>query len=285
MRIGTVYGLWRYPIKSMRGEACTTLTLTSRGVVGDRAYALRDLTTGKIASAKHPRMWGALLTCCASMLVPPESGTSLLELQIILPDGRTVVTGRDPVDALLSTVFGRMVALVSDSPVAAEIERYWPDVDGLAFRDTVTSGPIGLGAPGNPFVDYAPVHLLTTASLARLHALYPAGHIDVRRFRPNLVVESAGSEAEFVENDWVGRTLLIGDGVRLQVSDPTPRCVVPTLPQADLPQDVGILRAVAAHNRPPIPALGGVLQPSLGVYARVEQPGLVRRGDFICLIK
>jgi uncharacterized protein YcbX len=285
MQIGTVNGLWRYPIKSMRGEACATLTLTSRGVAEDRAYALRDLTTGKIASAKHPRMWGTLLTCCASMVVPPESGASLPEVQIILPDGRTVVIGRDPVDAQLSTVFGRMVALVSDSPVAVEIERYWPDVDGLALRDTVTSGPIGLGAPGNPFVDYAPVHLLTTASLARLHALYPAGHVDMRRFRPNLVVELAGGEAGFVENDWVGRTLLIGDDVRLRVSDPTPRCVVPTLPQADLPQDVGILRAVAAHNRPPIPALGGVLQPSLGVYASVEQPGQIQRGDPVRLIR
>jgi uncharacterized protein YcbX len=200
-------------------------------------------------------------------------------VQIILPDGRALVAGRDPVDTLLSAVFGRAVALVSEPPAIVEIERYWPDVEGLALRDAVTSGPIGQGAPGNPFVDYAPVHLLTTASLARLHALYPAGHVDMRRFRPNLVVELTGGEEGFVENDWVGRTLLIGDDTRLRVSDPTPRCVVPTLPQADLSQDVGILRAVAAHNRPPIPALGGLTQPSLGVYAHMEQPGQIQRGD------
>jgi uncharacterized protein YcbX len=284
MQVGTVGDLWRYPVKSMRGEACAGLVLTPRGVAGDRVYAVLDQTSGKIASAKHPRLWGALLACSAALAAPDTPADTPPMVRITLPDGSVLVSGHDPVDDLLSAALGRAVALVSEPPAVAEIERYWPDVEGLALRDTVTAGPIAQGAPGHPFVDYAPVHLLTGASLARLRALYPAGQIDSRRFRANLLIDLAGEVAAFVENAWVGKTLLIGESVRLRVSNPAPRCVVPTLPQADLGQDVGILRALATHNLPPIPALGGVPQPSLGAYASVEQPGPIRRGDPVRLM-
>jgi uncharacterized protein YcbX len=101
--------------------------------------------------------------------------------------------------------------------------------------------------------------------------------------RPNLLVAPAADANGFVENAWVGRTLLVGEEVRLRVTDPSPRCVVTTLPQADLPRDLGILKAVVAENRAPIPALGGHELPSLGVYVVVERGGTVRRGDPIRL--
>ena len=104
-----------------------------------------------------------------------------------------------------------------------------------------------------------------------------------RRFRPNLVINPPATGG-FVENDWVGRTLLIGDDSRLRVTDPTPRCVIPTLPHGDLPRDPGILRTIAAHNRPPIPTLGDIAWPSVGVYATVEQGGIVREGDAVQVV-
>lgn len=283
MAIGAVAGVWRYPVKSMRGEELTAVALGERGLRGDRAYALLDRASGKVASAKHPRAWGQLLACRASVLEPslPEAPTGAVAVRITLPDGRAVVAGDEEADAALSSLLGRDVTVSSAAPAEAEIERYWPDIEGLAMRDALTSGAIGFGAPPGTFFDYAPLHLITTATLARLRAHYPSGRFEPPRFRPNLVIAPSGEVEGFVENTWVGWTLEIGAAVRLRITDPSPRCVMPTLPQADLPRDMGILRTVVAHNRPPIPAMGGAPVPSAGVYAVVERGGVIRHGDVI----
>jgi uncharacterized protein YcbX len=271
MALGAVVALWRYPVKSMLGEELDAVAAGECGLLGDRAYGLVDRASGKVASAKHPRLWGRLLACRAAGTAPA--------VRITLPDGRIVAADGDGADAALSAALGRAVALAASAPLGVQIERYSPDIEGLPLRGTLSAGAIGLGAPPGAFFDHAPVHLLTTATLDRLRALYPAGHFDARRFRPNLVVAPVDGAAGFVEDAWVGRTLLVGDAVRLRVTDPAPRCVMTTLPQAGLPQDLGVLRAVAAHHRPPIPALGGAPLPSAGVYAVVERGGALRRGD------
>jgi len=83
----------------------------------------------------------------------------------------------------------------------ATAEEYWPNIEGLEHRDTVTD----FGLPEGTFFDCAVVHLLTTATLDRLWMLYSQGRFEVRRFRPNIVVETANGEKEFVENAWVGQ--------------------------------------------------------------------------------
>jgi uncharacterized protein YcbX len=276
--LGAVTAIWRYPVKSMRGQRLDAVSVTVRGLAGDRAFALIDPASGKVASAKHPRLWGRLPTCAAALLPSVHSSDTCSLLHITFPDDRTVPAGA-AAERLLSDLLGREIVLSAEPPAAAEIDRYWPDIEGLFLRDTITSGAIGAGAPPNTFFDHAPVHLITTASLAHLQTLYPPGCVDVRRFRPNLVIATPPGTEGFTENDWVGRTLLIGNEVRLRITDPTPRCVITTLAQADLPQDIGILRTVAAHNRPPIPALGDATQPCLGVYGVVEQGGMVRLHD------
>ncbi|HEY7343894.1 MAG TPA: MOSC N-terminal beta barrel domain-containing protein [Ktedonobacterales bacterium] len=275
MLLGKLRELWRYPVKSMRGEPLQTARVSERGVAYDRGYALLDQETGKIASAKRPRLWGCLLQCQAQVVSVDGA------VCIILPDGQELLADQDDIDAQLSALTGRAVRLVRTSPPAPEIERYWPDVDGLLLRDTVTSGRIGQGAPEGTFFDYAPLHLMTTATLAQLQALYPRGQIDPRRFRPNLVIETPDGTRGFAENEWVGRTLAISAEVRLRVTDPSPRCVVPTLLQGELAEDIGILRAVAEHNRPAVPALDGKRLPSLGVYASVERGGVIHEGDAV----
>ena len=140
--------------------------------------------------------------------------------------------------------------------------RNWPEV--MAFPDV----PASFRAPEGTFFDIAVVHLLTTATIERLRALYPEGRFEVRRFRPHIVVSTGGDELGFVENDWIGHTVAIGDEVRLQITGPCPRCVMTTLPQGDLPKDAGILRAAAQNN-----------QANVGVYADVASGGAIRRGD------
>src|SRR5258708_28418955 len=120
--------------------------------------------------------------------------------------------------------------------------------------------------PAGPFFDLA-VDLLTTATINHLRALYPQGRFEPRRFRPNIVV-SAGGDAGFVENGWIGRTVATGDNVRLAITEPCPRCVMITLPQGDLPKDSGILRTAAQHHAV-----------NVGVYASVVSGwGIRRRG-------
>ena len=275
--IGSLGAIRRYPVKSMRGEEFAAAVIGERGLAHDRAWAVIDRETGLVASAKLPRLWGGLLACEARVLDQP-GGAGEPPVEIRLPDGAILTAGDGELDVALSRAFGRAVTLATVPPPGAAIARYWPDLAALPLRDTETTGPIGLGAPPGTFFDYAPVHLLTTAALAHLRAVAPGVDWDARRFRPNLVLATDGPPG-LVENAWVGRALLIGDAVRLRITTPSPRCVVPTLPQGALPRDPAVLRAVAAHNRPALPALGGATLPSLGVYAVVERGGVVRRGD------
>ncbi len=125
--------------------------------------------------------------------------------------------------------------------------------------------------PPNTFFDLAPIHILTTSTIDRLRELYPPGRFEVRRFRPNIVVQS--TEKGFSENAWIDHTLAIGEEVLLSVTAACPRCVMTTLPQGDLPRDLGILRTAVQHN-----------QAHVGVYATVTRGGTIRRDDVLRLI-
>ena len=258
-----ITGLWRYPVKSMQGEELNAAEMTERGVVGDRAYALLDRETGKVASAKNPRKWARLFDFRAAFIETPRAGAPLPPVRIMLPDG-TVTTSADAnVDLVLSEAIGRPVTLASTSPEAPALEEYWPDIEGLARRDEVTDEPM----PERTFFDAAVVHILTTATLDHLRSVYAQGRFEVHRFRPNIVITPEARETGFVEDSWVGRTLVIGDA-RVAVLKACQRCVMTTLPQGDLPRDGGILRTAAKIH-----------DVNVGVYCAVQHGGTIRRGN------
>ena len=270
---GSVVGLWRYPVKSMMGEELNAADITDRGLVGDRHFAVVDASTGKVAGAKNPRKWGNFFDFRAAYVEAPQRGSKLPAVRLTLPDG-TVVTSEQPdLAQVLSRALGREVAFAEaqhdGESSGAQAEEYWPDIEGLDYRDTVTEWEL----PAGTFFDLAVVHLLTTATIERLRALYPEGRFEVRRFRPNIVVATGPDQQGFVENDWIGHPVAIGDEVRLRITGPCPRCVMTTLPQGDLPKDAGILRTAAQHNHA-----------NVGVYADVVKGGTVRRADDVTLI-
>jgi uncharacterized protein YcbX len=287
----TVASVWRYPVKSMQGERLDAAELTLTGVVGDRAYAVLDEATGKVASAKHPRKWAALLHCAARFAEPPLPDAPPPPVRITLPDGDEVGSDDPAVDRRLSDALGRPVRLVSVAPDSRILEEVWPDVDGLAPAEfiaatsvagddpaeTVSDIAMGLAAPPGTFFDVATLHVITTATLDRLAALAPGCRFDVRRYRPNVVV-GTGDDG-FVENAWPGRTLRLGADAEAAVDLATMRCVMTTLAQDDLPGDRETLRAIARHNRIEIPGLGHWA--CAGVYARVSHAGSVRTGDAV----
>src|SRR6266568_8955870 len=181
---GSVVGLWRYPVKSMMGEELNAADVTERGIVGDRRFALVDPSTGKIAGAKNPRKWGNFFDFRAAYVEPPERGSKLPAVRLTLPDG-TVVTSEQPdLARVLSRALGREVAFAEaqqdGESSGAQAEECWPDMECLDYRDTVTDWEL----PAGTFFDLAVVHLLTTATIERLRALYPEGRFEVRRFRP-----------------------------------------------------------------------------------------------------
>lgn len=255
--LGSVASLWRYPVKSMMGEELNAAEITERGLLGDRAYAVVDSSDGKVASAKNPRKWPQLFDFRAAFVDTPRPGGKVPPVRITLPNGTVVTSEQSDLNQTLSRALNREVTLdeterghrevvesSSPNPWTPKAEEYWPDMEGLDYRDTVTD----FNLPEGTFFDCAVVHLLTTATVDRLRELYPEGRFEVRRFRPNVVVETASGVRDFVENAWIGRTLAIGDVVRLSLTGPCPRCVMTTLPQGDLAKDPGILRTAAQHN-------------------------------------
>jgi len=272
---GSVALLRRYPVKSLLGENLGACDVTGRGLAGDRVLALVHRETGKVASAKNPRLWRDLLRLAA------VSGP---DVKIAFPGG-TAMASTDPgIHAALSEFLGHPVTLTATPPPDATLDRADPDQvlrDGIEAPVQVEIGHLGGAAPQGTFFDFAPLHLLTTSTLERIAELSPRGAVELERYRPNIVIRTAAPG--FAENDWTGRDLRIGSELTIRIVCRTPRCAIPTLEHGDLPRDVAALRVPAAHNRvSPLDDWGP--QPCAGVYAQVLRPGRVEVGDVARLV-
>lgn len=268
--IGTVAALFRYPVKSMLGERLAEAAVGERGLAGDRARAVVDVATGRVASAKAPRRWKAMLACAAA-----GAGA---DTRVTLPGGDELGADDPRLADRLGDLLGRPVAVRETAAPGTELERAVPESvlrDGVDAEVEAVTLEIGAEAPAGTFFDFAAVHLITRASLERIGALHPAGAVDVVRYRPNLVLDLPGLDA-FAEDAWPGRTLTLGDGVRLEVLIPTPRCAIPTLAHGALPRDPDAYRVVAAHHRV---SIEGDELACAGAYARVIGGGRLREGD------
>jgi uncharacterized protein YcbX len=277
--LGTVVALRRYPVKSMLGEDVEASDVTFTGLAGDRRLAVLSRTTGKIASAKLPRLWRNLLTLSAGADKEAADGA----VRITLPEGKTVMSNDADVDAVLSDLLGQCVTLTATPPPGAALDRAVPEAvlrDGVDAPVPAKLMEIGGGGPPGTFVDFAPLHLLTTSTLDRIAELSPYRRADLERYRPNIVIRTTAPG--FAENDWLERTLRVGNELVVRVIVRTPRCAIPTLAHGALPRDPDALRVLARHNRiEPLDTLDP--EPCAGVYAEVLRPGHIRTGDAVCL--
>lgn len=260
--------LFRYPVKSMLGESPGALELSAAGVAGDRKLALVDLETGLVATAKHPRLWRDLLQC--------RSSTNDLAIDVHLPDGYHGPALSERTDRELSRLLGRDVRMTSTRLPGATVERPDPEdviAHGVAAEVPADTLEIAQGTQGDSFVDWGPVHVITTATLEHLG-------VEAIRYRPNIVIQTDPGTPPFTENDWADRELSIG-GVRLRGLMPTPRCAVPTLAHGDLPKDTAAVRTVLEQNRVDVPGFG--VLPSVGAYLAVSAAGEVQVGEQVQL--
>lgn len=250
----------------MMGEELNSSFVTERGLLGDRTYAIIDKETSKVVSAKNPRKWGKLFDFRAAFINQPDIDKDIPPVRVTFPDGTQIFSNEEDINSKLSIVLGREVKIVRSDMNNPSYEEYWPNIDGLARRDTVTEELM----PPKTFFDIAVIHLLTISTINRLRQLYPKGRFETRRFRPNIVIESPFGEEDFIENLWVGKKIKIGHQILLNIVAPCTRCIMTTLPQGDLPNDLGILHTIAKYN-----------QVNVGVYAAVEMGGIIHRGDLI----
>jgi uncharacterized protein YcbX len=275
-QIGVVQDLFRYPVKSMRGERLSAVDIGMHGVIGDRAYALRE-ANGRVVTAKK---WANMLAFSARYEAPPAPG-GLAPLCITLPDGRTIQAQAPDASATLSAVLGRPVVLEraqSDRPSHAEIDpaTVFGDVpvEQVLPERTAATMPDAFALPLGTFLDSGSMHIVASGTLAHLRTLIGTdAQLDPRRFRPNILVETDSGIEGFMEDDWLAGTLEVGESVRVVQMRPTLRCVMTTHSQADLARDLRILRTAAQHHHDHV-----------GVWAAIGTAGIVRVGDPVVLV-
>lgn len=280
--VGHVTELWRYPVKSLGGETVEQVALGPLGVPGDRRWALRNLDTGKIVSAKLPKLGHETLALEAGL----DDATGTIVVRVTETGEELGEVGDAELDAALSERLGVPVRLEPATDADEVYESWWPEIEGLALAGEIDL-PTSLATQKGTFVDLAALHLLTTASLQRLADLLPESTIATRRFRPSLVVAPTGaavgdgdSDDGWAENAWRERTATLG-GARLAIGSATPRCVMTTLEQPGLPADRAVLQTLATENRVTQPGMGDFA--CLGIYAEVVEPGPVQVGDPLVL--
>lgn len=256
-QIGKVGALWRYPVKSMRGEPLNEAWVTERGIAGDRTWAVRELDRGGIMSA---RTFPNLLMLRAGYEGEPSTDPAA-SIKIELPDGGTIVPDDPQAQAILSGLLRRRVSL----------ERIRIDRLNAEELEAITRGEAY--PPHRDFFDEEVLHLVATGTLAFMCELQPRSDFDSRRFRANVYVDT-GEEADgFIEDRWLEGELEIAEQVRIVGIRPAVRCAMTTHPQSELPHDVNILRTAWQYH-----------QAYVGVFAAVGAPGKIRVNDPVVLV-
>jgi uncharacterized protein YcbX len=255
-QVGRVGALWRYPIKSMRGESLDEAWVTERGIVGDRVWAVRELERGGIMSA---RTFPSLLDLRARYESEPATDPAAI-IKIDLPDGASVVPDDPQAPAILSKLVRRRVSLErvrNERLTPAELEAI---MRGEAYP------------PHRDFFDEEVLHLIATGTLKFMRELRPGSDFDPRRFRANVYVDTGDEADGFIEDLWLHGVLEVADEVRIVGMRPAIRCAMTTHPQSELPHDVNILRTAWQHH-----------QAYVGVFAAVGAPGRIRLNDPVVL--
>lgn len=277
IQVGTVCELWRFPIKSMLGEKLEQLTVGLNGTLGDRAYALREAATGRVANAKK---WAGLFGFSARYTSQP-SIDSPGEIVVTMPDGGTVRADDPNASDIISNAIGKKMRLERPNPEELAPAGIDPltifagvPVDQILPGMTTEKMPDYYRLLKGSFFDSATMHIIATGTLDHLKQLRNGeGQPDPRRFRANIYVRSSASAGGFVEDGWLGHRLRLGNQAVAKDLKPALRCVMTTHPQSELACDLDILRTVAQHHRS-----------NLGVFCAIERAGIVRLGDPVFLL-
>lgn len=305
MIVGKIREIWRYPVKSMLGESIAQCQVASRGLVGDRNWAVRDEHAREMRGGREvPKM----LQCSAKYLEEPHEG-SITVAEITLPDDNRIKSNDSNINTLLSKLLDRSVTLWPLQP-ASNTEHYKRREFGAGFmarlsrseairphinnlikwggftgkvREAFNREPdepipdmsvmpadiLEYTSPLGTYFNAFPIHIITTATLTAMEQCNSTARWDARRFRPNFVIETNAELTGLAENSWCNRILSIGE-TELKCEIPTPRCGMTTNAQSELPKDNTILRTIVRDANQ-----------VLGVYANIIKAGRVSVGDAV----
>jgi len=283
--VGRVAAIWRYPVKSMRGESLESCDVGDFGIPGDRGWAVRDEAAGEMRGAKK---FPVLMQCRAQYRSEP-SDVDIPPVEIELPDGTRTASDADDVGVKLSACIGRKVTLWPrrpsedrehyrrkakfDEPTLREIFGRLPDEplpDLTALPRELLRELTEYTSPLGTYFDAYPIQFVSTSWLATLAEHNPKARFEAPRFRPNFLIET--EEPGLVELGWCGKALRIG-GVRLTGTIPTMRCSMTVQATEDLEKDLSVLRTIVRES-----------DQNVGVYATVDGAGGIRVGDSVELL-
>ena len=305
MIVGTIKEIWRYPVKSMAGQQLESCTVGSLGIPGDRGWALRDETTKEITNGKRIPQ---LMKCAARYLTEPSNG-EIPNVRITFPDGTEIHSNDPEINSRMTDVFGKSVTLWPRQPASdkdhyrrrsASARLMAPLLRTSAFRSLLpqftklpglnnqlrrlfsreSNEPVPdisllpaevleFTSPLGTYFDAYSVNLLTTASLNKMATFNPAALWDVKRFRPNFLIETAQGVEDLMESAWAGQTVRLGT-VELKGEIPCARCGMTTHAQDGLPKDPSVLRSIVKDA-----------DQNLGLYASVSKSGSVSVGESV----
>ncbi|WP_106399700.1 MOSC domain-containing protein [Actinocorallia populi] len=269
-----VLDIRRYPLKSAGAERLREVELGEHGLAGDRTWVCLD-ADGTVGSAKQPRLWAGLLTVGARQ----EAASG--RVVIAVPGGTPAFAGSPEADAAVTAFLGRPVRLSRTAPPGASRRHRWPDEPGMIPEWAAGAEPGGEetvalrdGSGDGRFHDFGALHIVTTGTLARLRSEHGA-EIDTSRFRPNLVID-------LDEDPEPGQRISLGPEAVVEVTVPTPRCVVPSLSHGPVPEDRALMRTLARHHRTEVPGFGRAA--CFGCYAEVVRPGRIEIDDPVMVL-
>ncbi len=298
MAAATVCEIWRYPVKSMAGERLHSTKVGERGLYGDRGWAVRNDTTGEIHNAKR---FPILMQCAARYRVQPDAD-QIPDVDVTLPDGTTLGSDSPVLSARLSQLMGRHVSLIRREPATNKafyrrrepgaalagrlaasrtMRRILQRVLGRQLRvefgrepdepmpdlGDISATLFEFYTPPGTFFDMLPIHVLATSTLQAMAALNPSASWDVRRFRPNFLLEIGPKAPAHVERDWIGHMVWVG-GCAIRGEILTVRCAMAMHGQRDLPRDRSILRTIVRDA-----------DQCLGLYGSIVRAGSASVGD------
>lgn len=273
----SILNIYRYPVKSMMGETLSEVDIGEAGIPGDRSWAVRDEKRGGIRGGKKiPQL----------MTLTAQSGATAP--LITAPDGDSASVSCEGINAWLSDKLNHPVTLWPLLP-ADQLDHYRrgaPDTEDFEQELRAVFGRLPeeplpdltgfeelleFESPPGTYFDAYPISIMSQQSLATMNQLEGESRFDVRRFRPNLLVDIPDTEHPFPEQAWVGKTLSIGN-LTLKIEMTCPRCSMTTHGFDDLPRDTEIMRKLVDHS-----------DGNLGIYASVERLGQISLEDHIAI--
>lgn len=276
-QIGKVSEIWRYPVKGMGGESLGRCVIGPGGLENDRLWALRDTKREEIQSCKFRP---DLLKCRAS-------SSSQGGMEIEFPSGLTVASDDPAIHQHLSDLVGHESTLES-LPSAAEVDFFRRFKNGPKdwldeLKETFIREP---GEPLPDFTDFpqqaqdfvtvpgsfflvSPIHIITSATMDHMRGMLPEADWDIRRLRPNIVIETDENLTGLAEQEWIGKPLTIG-GLKIQCTGTAVRCGAVTRTQPGISEDKSMLRSIVKEA-----------EQNLGIYGRAEAENVISVGDAV----